>query len=98
MNILSGLTPVGPGPGKTTMVLVKRPMRQNSGAESQPAVQPKQQILLHTQGDDKLHPLGDKTMRPISTQGKWLLFIRKAAEGKETACMAEIVLLKKSKK
>ena len=83
-GVLADVVPIGPGPGKNTMVLSK-------GTE--------QEIVLHAQGDKTLgkglHSLGDESMRPISTQGKWLLFIRKDAKGNETACMAEIALPKK---
>jgi hypothetical protein len=86
-GILSGLTPIGPGPGKTSMVLLRKK-----------AAKPRtdSQIYLHVSDtkspDGKLHPLGDKTIRPISTQGKWLLYIRTDDAGKEKACMAEIKL------
>ena len=88
VGLLSGVAPVGPGPGKGTMVLVRFPTRRTL---------PK--IVLHAQ-DNKtlgktLHPLGDKSTYPISTQGKWLLFVRIGAKGNETACIAEIVLPKK---
>ena len=101
-GVLTDAIPVGRGPGKDTMVLVRLP---NSGAPvrakastPQAASDLRPQIVLHA-WDEKtrnpvLHPLGDKSMRPIGTQGKWLLFIRKDAKGNETACMAEIVLPK----
>jgi len=113
VGILSGVAPVGPGPGKGTMVLAKPSARpqmtpeapqavggDNDAAKAQP-VAPKveREIVLHAQDDktlgQKLHPLGDKSIRPISTQGKWLLFIRKDADGNEKACLAEIALPKK---
>jgi len=113
VGILSGVAPVGPGPGQGTMVLVRLAARplippqapraaggDNDAAKAQP-VGPKvaREIVLHAQ-DDKtlgqgLHRLGEKSMRPISTQGKWLLFIRKDADGNEKACLAEIALPKK---
>ncbi len=87
-GILSGLTPIGPGPGKNSMVLVRR--------EKAPRPKIDSQVYLHVgdkkSPDGKLHPLGDKTILPISTQGKWLLFIREDDDGKEKACMAEIKL------
>ena len=57
-------------------------------------------VVLHAQDDKtlgrKLHPLGDRSIRPITTQGKWLLFIRyNTGKGKDTVCRAEIVLPKK---
>jgi hypothetical protein len=110
VGILSGVAPIGPGPGKGTMVLVRLPGRPrmtppaavdgNKAAKvAEPAPRTGREIVLHAQDDktlgQKLHPLGDKLMRPISTQGKWLLFIRKDADGAEKACLAEIVLPKK---
>ncbi len=87
-GILSGLTPIGPGPGKNSMVLVRREKAPN------PRIDP--QIYLHMRDDKspdgKLHPLGDKSILPVSTQGKWLLFIREDADGKEEACLAEITV------
>ena len=94
VSIISGVAPVGPGPGNATMVLASTPGKTPAGRDTKD----KPGIVLHIQGDETLHPLGDKHIRPISTQGKWLLFIRRDAEGKETACMAEIVLPKKAKK
>jgi len=83
-GLLAEAAPIGPGPGKNTMVLSKGRERE---------------IVLHAQGDKKLgkglHSLGDDSMQPISTQGKWLLFIRKDDDGTETARMAEIALPKK---
>ncbi|MCP4374931.1 MAG: hypothetical protein GY794_01925 [bacterium] len=95
VGIYSSIAPIGPGPAKGTMVLVKNPPRPRSSPGTQPAIKVEPGIVLHIQGDKKLHPLGDKTMRPISTQGKWLLFVRKNADGKEKAYIAEIVLPKK---
>ena len=90
-GILSGLAAVGPGPGKASMVLGRR--QTDRGAKDQP------QILLHLRDkktpDGKLYPLGDKTTRPISTQGKWLLYTRPGDNGKTKVCRAEIVLPKK---
>jgi len=84
VGVLADAVPIGPGSGKNTMVLSKGKERE---------------IVLHAQGDKKLgkglHSLGDASMRAISTQGKWLLFIRKDAKGNETACMAEIAMPKK---
>jgi len=109
-GILSGVAPVGPGPGKGTMVLVRFPARplmpprapraaggDNDAAKAQPAApRVTQEIVLHAQDDKalgrKLHRLGDSSTRPISTQGKWLLFIRKDDNGNEKACLAEIAL------
>ncbi len=83
-GVLADVVPIGPGPGKNTMVLSK-------GKEHE--------IVLHAQGDKALgkglHALGDASIRPISTQGKWLLFIRKDDAGKESARMAEIAMPKK---
>lgn len=83
-GVLADVVPIGPGSGKNTMVLSK-------GQE--------QEIVLHAQGDKTLgrglHSLGDDSVRPISTQGKWLLFIRKDEDGTETARMAEIAMPKK---
>ncbi len=83
-GVLADTVPIGPGPGTNTMVLSK-------GKE--------QEIVLHVQGDKTLgkglHSLGDESIRPISTQGKWLLFIRKDDDGTESARMAEITLPKK---
>ena len=89
VSALPGVMPVGPGPGKGTMVLVRIPTRPQSAPKEQ-------EIVLHAQ-DDKtlgqgLHPLGDKSIRPISTQGKWVLFIREDANRKSKVFMAEIVL------
>ena len=57
------------------------------------------EIVLHAQSDKTLgkglHSLRDDSLRPISTQGKWLLFIRKDEDGTETARMPEIALPKK---
>ena len=111
VSILSGVAPIGPGPGKGTMVLIRLPGPQmtppapraaagDGPAKPQPpAPEVKREILLHAQ-DDKtlgrdLHRLGDTSIRPISTQGEWRLFIRKDADGKEKACLAEIALPKK---
>ena len=92
VSLLSDVAPIGPGSGKGTMVLVRIPSTPSR-------VSGVREIFLHAQDDktlgQKLHPLGDASMRPISTQGKWLLFIRKDADGKEKACLAEIVLPKK---
>ena len=100
VGILAGVMPIGPGPGKGTMVLVRSPglpMLPRSAAVHGPA-KPRE-IVLHARDDKtlgrKLHRLGDTSIRPISTQGKWLLFIRTDANGKEKACMAEIALPKK---
>ena len=86
---LSGVCPIGAGPGAGTMVLTKLPH-----TEQRPRAPG--EIVLHAQGDktlgQELHRLGDASTRPISTQGKWLLFIRKDANGNEAACMAEIAL------
>ena len=86
VGVFSGVVPIGPGPGKASMVLWRRQ------TASEPKDRP--QVLLHTP-DGKLKPFGDKSIHPISTQGKWLLYIRTDADGKEKACMAEIVLPKK---
>lgn len=85
-GVLANTLAIGPGPGKNTMVLIKGKGRE-------------QEIVLHAQGDKKLgkglHSIGDKSTFPISTQGKWLLFIRQDDDGTRTACMAEIALPKK---
>ncbi|MDP6637386.1 MAG: hypothetical protein QGG42_21010 [Phycisphaerae bacterium] len=90
-GILSDVAPIGPGPGKGAMVLARPRVMSKSKEDPR--------IFLHIQGDkavdQKLHPLGDASIRPISTQGKWLLFIRKDANGAEKACLAEIALPKK---
>ena len=92
-GILSGVIPVGPGPGKGTMVLIRHQTRTVSLRTAKPLV------VLHAQDDKtlggKLTPLGDKFIRPITTQGKWLLFIRYDPAGSGTVCMAEIALPKK---
>jgi hypothetical protein len=71
-----GIAPLGPGPGKGTMVLTRPTIIPGRRGGTQMAMA----IVLHAQDDkmlgDKLHPLGDTSMQPISTQGKWLLFIR----------------------
>ncbi len=73
--------PVGPGPGKDTMVLVKRDKAVASGSR----------IFLHSPtGVEWI--LGDGSQRPISTQGKHIVYVRKDADGKEFICMAEISL------
>jgi hypothetical protein len=110
LGILSGVTPVGPGPGKDTMVLVRPPGNKRAERRAavdgddaanvaEPAPKRGREIFLHAQDDkmlgQKLHPLGDKSIRPICTQGKWLLFIRRDANGNEKACLAEIALPKK---
>jgi len=91
VGILSGVMPVGPGPGKGTMVLVRLRTQSSSNAEPR--------IVLHAQDDktlgQKLHPLGDKSMYPISTQGKWLLYRPNDAKGNRAVCLTEIVLPKK---
>ena len=88
VGILSGLAPVGPGPGKASMVLGRR--EADRGVENQ------SQILLHLRDkktpDGKLYPLGDKSMHPISMQGKWLLYTRPGADGNTKLCRAAIVL------
>ena len=96
-GLLTGMTPIGPGP-KNTMVLVELQSERKKLAadKSAPKPKPKSQIVLHAQDDKtlgkKLHPLGDMSTYPISTQGKWLLYIRKDATGAEAVCMAEIKL------
>ena len=80
-GVLADVAPIGPGPGKNTMVLSKGQQRE---------------IVLHAQADKNLgrglHSLGDESIRPISTQGKWLLFIRKDKDGAESARIAEIAM------
>ena len=91
VGLLPDVAPVGPGPGKGTMVLVRFP------AITGPRTLPK--IVLHAQDNKTLgktmHPLGDISTYPISTQGKWLLFVRIEPKGKKTVCIAEISLPKK---
>jgi len=91
VGILSGVMPVGPGPGKGTMVLVRLRGQLDSNAEPR--------IVLHSQGNktlgQKLHPLGDASMYPICTQGKWLLYRPNDAKGNRSICLAEIALPKK---
>jgi len=110
VSIISGVAPIGPGPDRGTMVLVRllitprvispEVIGDKDAAQIQPPPKVEREIVLHARGDKTLgpglHPLGDKSMRPISTQGKWLLFIRTDANGNEKACMAEIALPKKS--
>jgi hypothetical protein len=102
VGVLSGVAPIGAGPGKSTMVL-DRPLTWPWGnLPAEPG------IYLHSQGDKglghKLHRLGDAATYPLSTQGKWLLFIRedslevqraKRVKGSGKVCLAEIVLPKK---
>ncbi|MDP6544986.1 MAG: hypothetical protein QGH60_13430 [Phycisphaerae bacterium] len=91
VGILSGVAPVGPGPGKGTMVLLRLPSRGGSKAEPR--------IVLHAQDDktlgQKLHPLGDASTYPITTRGKWLLYRPEDAKGNRAVCLAEIALPKK---
>ena len=85
--VFSDIVPIGPGP-KGSMVLVR--------AQSAKIEEKQSRILIHQQikksQEGKLTPLGDESVRPISTQGKWLLFIRKDKDGKETVRLAEIKL------
>ena len=94
VGTLSGVIPLGPGPGEGTMVLFRMIIVRGF---IMGVLEGK--IALHAQDNrtlgQKLHPLGDKSTRPISTQGKWLLFIREDAKGGRKACMAEIALPKK---
>jgi len=87
-SILSGVAPVGPGPGNGAMVLFRLPSR--GGSKTEP------RIVLHAQDDktlgQKLHPLGDESMYPICTQGKWLLYRPDDVKGNRAVCLAEIVL------
>jgi hypothetical protein len=98
VGLLTGLSPIGAGPN-CTMVLVEPPSYRKKFLPNQPKSKTDSQIVLHAQ-DDKtlgktLHPLGDMSTYPISTQGKWLLYMRTDAEGKKAVCMAEIILPKK---
>ena len=58
----------------------------------------KPEAVLHhvsSKAGGELQRLGDDAIRPVSTRGKWLVYIRKAPGGEESACIAEIALPKK---
>ena len=76
-GIVDGSIPVGPGPGKTTIVLVEG----------------RRILRLHDVASGKSWPLGDEGMRVIAAQGKYMIYARskEAGDKKPGAYLAEIV-------
>ena len=82
-GIVPDVVPIGPGPGKGTMVVAKSPGLK--------------QMFLHDAGSGASHSLGKVTMNAIAAEGKYLLYADKPADGKSGIYMAEIVPAKKEK-
>lgn len=79
--VLSELTPVGPGPGKTTVVLFRSPDRH------------KMPLVVYDVAAGKQWPLGDKSIvKALSTQGKYVVYAKASATRGINICTAEIVL------
>ncbi|MCK4627316.1 MAG: hypothetical protein KAV00_18530, partial [Phycisphaerae bacterium] len=83
-GIIDEAIAIGPGPTKTTMVLIKGSPRKGW-------------LVLHDADTDKSWPLGDKSMKVIAAQGKYIIYAKKTPDGKGGAYMAEIVLPGKAK-
>ena len=84
VGIVADVLPIGPGPGKSTMVVAKG--RRGS-----------KQMFLHDAATGDSHPLGKETMTAIAAEGKYLLYADKPADGKSGMYMAEIVPARKDK-
>ena len=82
-GIVPDVVPIGPGPGKSTMVVAKDRGRG--------------QMSLHDAATGDSHTLGKETMTAIAAEGKYLLYADKPADGKSGIYMAEIVAAKKDK-
>ena len=82
-GIVVDVVPIGPGPGKSTMVVAKDRGRA--------------QMFLHDAATSASHSLGKDTMNAIAGEGKYLLYADKPADGKSGIYMAEIVPAKKDK-
>ncbi len=85
-GIVDSAIPIGPGPGKTTMVLGK-PLK---------GVMTPKGYILHDAATGKSWPLCDNFKRVITAQGKYVIYVKKTL-GKPGAYMAEIVLPGKAK-
>ena len=83
-GIVDNAVAIGPGPGKTNMVLTAI---RSSGPEQR-------QVLLHDAARSVTWPLADGSIRPISTQAGRLVYVRMADDGTETVCTAEVVVPK----
>ena len=82
-GIVGEVVPIGPGPGKTTMVVAEDRGRGR--------------ISLHDAATGAAHPLGKKTMAAITAEGKYFLYADEPVGGKRGIYMAEIVVPKKDK-
>ena len=74
-------TPLGPGPGESTMVLAERPRDASGG------------FILHDAATGKDYPIGDVAKKPIHVSGKKVIYAEKCADSAaEEVFSAEIVL------
>ena len=74
-------TPLGPGPGASTMVLAKRSQDASGG------------FILHDAATGKDYPIGDVAKKPIHVSGKKVLYAEKSADSAaEYVFSAELVL------
>lgn len=73
-----GVVPVGPGPTAGTMVLA--PYRTVD------------KLMVHDAKVDKAWPVDGPALRPIGSEGKYILYVRSGKEGKDVLCRGQIKL------
>lgn len=75
---VAGMIPVGPGPTGTTMVLC--------------TYQTRDKLAVHDAAADKTWTVAGPSLRPIGSEGKYVLFIKTGKDGKEVLCRGRIAL------
>ncbi len=83
-GIVDSAVAIGPGPGKSTVVLGR--MGPDKGSD--------ERVMLHNAARSVTWTLAKGRVRPISMQSGRLVYVRMADDGTETVCTAEIIVPK----
>ncbi len=73
-----GATPVGPGPGPSSMMLAKKADQGKGG------------IILHNAKTGAEHPLGEPSMRLVHAWGSKVVYLKRSAAGEDVAYTADV--------
>ena len=91
VSVLVGAVPVGPGPAPSTMVLAQADKRTGKGEDRGWWDWKNRRMTLHDAASGHSWSLGDKSMLPLRSNGRHVVYARPLATGGQAVYMARIV-------